>query len=130
MKTQIKAVEELKEKIIGRLSDYAGGNHYACDLAHTLFEGESANGSVLCNTYATKEFIKENWDLFADLVEYWKDSTGETLNPFAEPEKCHVIFEKEAASAILSRCPTIEEKWNEMIKKLSKEINAFDGDLF
>ena len=132
--------QDLKNQIIDRLNDYAGNSYYACDLAQTLFEGENANGSVLCNAWQTKEFIKANFDLFGDLVEYCKDNMDFTLNPFQEPEKAHVWLLLEASQSILSKLPTIDEKWNDnieltpkMIKKLTKELKALnidDEDLF
>ncbi len=127
--------QDLKSQIIDRLNDYAGNSYYACDLAQTLFEGENVNGSVLCNTWQTKEFIKANFDLFGDLVEYVKDNLDMTLNPFQEPEKAHVWLLLEASQSILSKLPTIDKNWNDnieltpkMIKKLTKELNALDID--
>lgn len=132
--------QDLKNQIIDRLNDYAGGSHYACDLSSTLFEGENANGSVLCNTYQTKEFIKANFDLFGDLVEYVKDNMDYTLNPFQEPEKAHVWLLLEASQSIISKLHTIDKNWNErieltpkMIKRLTKELKALEienEDLF
>lgn len=132
--------QDLKNQIIDRLNDYVGGSHYACDLSSTLFEGENANGSVLCNTYQTKEFIKANFDLFGDLVEYCKDNMDFTLNPFQEPEKAHVWLLLEASQAILSKLPTIDKNRNsqieltpKMIKTLTKELKSLeieDEDLF
>ncbi|MFO0090035.1 MAG: hypothetical protein ACK518_04465 [bacterium] len=131
---------DLKNTIIDRLNDYSGNSYYACDLANTLFEGENANGSVLCNTYQTKEFIKANFDLFGDLVEYVKDNMHFTLNPFQEPEKAHVWLLLQASQSILSKLPTIDKNWNnqieltpKMIKQLTKELkvlNISDNDLF
>lgn len=131
---------ELKNDIVSRLNDYKGGIYYACDLAYTLFEGENANGSVLCNTYQTKEFIKANFDLFGDLVEYCKENLDMSLNPFSEPEKCHVILLLEASQSLIGKLPTIDKNWNDkieltpaMVKKLTKEIEALeisDEELF
>ena len=132
-----KFITDLKADIVSRLSDYEGQSIYACDLGMTLFEGENANGSVFCNSYKTKEFIKENFDLFGELIEYWSDNFGETLNPFLEPEKCHVILLIESAQSILAGCKLVDEKWNDkitltpaVIKKLTKQVMDFDGDLF
>ena len=131
---------ELIETIISRLNDYKGTINYMCDLSSILFEGENADGSVLYSTYQTKEFIKENFDLFGDLVEYVKDNMDYTLNPFSEPEKAHVILLLEASQCILSKLPTIDKLWNDekkltpkLIKKLTKELKELsidDEDLF
>ena len=131
---------ELIESIISRLNDYKGTTNYICDLSLILFESENANGSVLYNTYQTKEFIKENFDLFGALVEYVKDNMDYNLNPFSEPEKAHVILLLEASQSILSKLPTINKFWNDekeltpkLIKQFTKELNALnidDEDLF
>jgi hypothetical protein len=133
-------ISDLKSTIIDRLNDYAGGNYYTCDLSYILFEGENADGSVLCNTYQTKEFIKANFDLFGDLVAYCKDNLDMVLNPFQEPEKAHVWLLLEASNSILSQLPTIDKNWNnqieltpKMIKKLTKELknlNINDDNIF
>ena len=131
---------ELIETIISRLNDYKGTTNYMCDLYSILFEYENIDGSVLYSTYQTKEFIKENFDLFGDLVEYVRDNMDYTLNPFSEPEKAHVILLLEASQSILSKLPTIDKFWNDekeltpkLIKQLTKELNALnidDEDLF
>ena len=131
---------ELIETIISRLNDYKGTSNYMCDLSSILFEGENADGSVLYSTYQTKEFIKENFDLFGDLVEYVSDNMDYTLNPFSEPEKAHVWLLLEASQSILSKIPTIDKYWNDkkeltpkLIKQLTKELKALnidDEDLF
>ena len=120
---------DLRNTIIDRLNDYKGSNVYGSDLAYTLFKGENANGSVLCNTYLTKEFIKNNFDLFADFSVYYKDNFGVSLDIFAEPEKAHVILLLEAAQMVLSNLDTINEFWNES-KELTEElINAIVEEL-
>ena len=120
---------DLRSTIIDRLNDYKGSDVYGCDLAYTLFEGENANGSVLCNAYETKEFIKNHFDLFADFSEYYKDNFGESLNIFAEPEKAHVILLLEYAQMVLSNLDTVNEFWNES-KELTEElINAIVEEL-
>ena len=120
---------DLRNTIIDRLNDYKNTDVYGSELAYTLFEGENANGSVLCNTYLTKEFIKNNFDLFADFSEYYKDNFGESLDIFAEPEKAHVILLLEAAQMVLSNLDTIDEFWNDS-KELTEElINAIIEEL-
>ena len=124
---------DLKSQIIERLNDYKGTNIYGADLAYTLFEGENANGSVLCNTYLTKEFIKNNFDLFADFSEYYKETFGESLDIFAEPEKAHVILLLEASQMVLSNLDTVNEFWNdskelteELINSIIEELNKLE----
>jgi hypothetical protein len=135
--TTVSTLDSIKETIIERLSDYKGGTYYACDLCFTLFEGENASGSVFCNTYKTKEYIKENFDLFGDFLESYQGETGETLNPFNEPEKCHVIFLIEAANRILCAGSFISANWDnkielndENIEAIKCDVEAFTGDIF
>ena len=120
---------DLINTIIERLNDYKGSNVYGSALAYTLFEGENANGSALCNTYETKEFIKNHFDLFIDFSEYHRDNFGESLDIFAEPEKAHVILLLEAAQVVLSNLDTVNEFWNDS-KELTEElINAIVEEL-
>lgn len=131
---------QLKETIIERLNDYAYTKIYPCDLAYSLFESENINGSVLCNTYATKEFIKENFDLIGDLVEYVDNNLDMKLNPFLEPEKAHVILLLESSQNLLSRLKFLHPNYyeeielnSEVIEVLTKQINKLeinDEDLF
>ena len=120
---------DLRNTIIERLNDYKNADVYGSGLAYTLFERENANGSVLCNTYLTKEFIKNNFDLFADFSVYYKDTFCDSLDIFAEPEKAHVILLLEAAQMVLSNLNTVNEFWNES-KELTEElINAIVEEL-
>lgn len=117
-------ITDLKATIKDRLNDYSSNSYYACDLAYTLFESENVNGSVLCNTYQTKEFIKANFDLFGDLVEYVEQNMGMTLNPFNEPEKAHVILLLEASQSVLSKLPYIDKNWNDKIELNQRTIKT------
>ena len=135
-----KLTTELKETIIDHLNDYKNTTVYGCDLTYTLYESENITGSVLCNTYATKEFIKENFDLFDDLVQYVENNIDIVLNPFTEPEKAHVILMIEASQNLLSNLDFILNNWNdkfkltdEVIKEITyqlRELNINDEDLF
>lgn len=135
-----KFTTELKETIIDRLNDYKNTTVYGCDLAYTLFESENATGSVLCNTYLTKEFIKENFDLFVDLVQYVNDNFDMKLNSFTEPEMAHVILMLEASQNLLSKLDFMLNNWDnkfkltdEVIKEITdqlRELNINDEDLF
>ena len=129
----MKTIEnEIKSYLIDKLSDYKGGNYYACDLAYTLTEGENINGSVYCNAYKTKELIKDNFYLYDDFVRHYENELGEALNPFLEPEKAHVCFLIESCSQILQSCKLLNDNWDnkieltdKIIKILTKQINDF-----
>jgi len=131
--TTTNLTNEIKSYLIDKLTDYKGGLYYGCDLANTLTEGENVNGSVYCNSYKTKELIKENWDIFGDFLEYYKSNFDNLLNPFTEPEKTHVCFLIMACEQMLSGCKLIEENWNNKlelttknIKAITKHINSLD----
>ena len=133
MKNTTNFIQDLKSTIIDRLNDYSGCSYYGCDLAYTLFEGENANGSVFCSTYKTTEFIKDNFELFGQLVNYCSDNMDTLLNPFSEPEKAHVILLLESANSLLSQLPKIDENWNneieltdEIIEQITTEINDLE----
>ena len=126
-------ITDLKKTIIERLNDYKGTNIHGADLSYILFEGENANGTVLCNTYLTKEFIKNNFDLFSDFSEYYKNNFGDNLNIFAEPEKSHVILLIESSAMVLSQLETVNEFWNdskelteELINSIAEELNKLE----
>ena len=130
-----KFTTELKETIIDRLNDYKNTTVYGCDIAYTLFESENVNGTVLFSTYLTKEFIKENFDLFGDLVEY-----VDNFDMKLKPEKAHVILMIEASQNLLSKLDFINDYCNEkielnseVIEVLTQQINDLeidDEDLF
>lgn len=131
--TDSKFIADLKASIIDRLNDYQDTSEYGCDLAFKLFEGENANGTVLFSTAQTQDFIKENFELFGDLVNHVSFTMDMHLNPFLEPEKAHVVLLLEAAQSVLSKLPTIDANWNNsikltapMIKKLTKEILSLE----
>ena len=95
---------------------------------------------MLCNTYLTKEFIKENFDLFCDLVEYVNDNLDMKLNPFTEPENAHVILMLKASRILLSQLDFIDDNWvdkfkltDEVIKEITdqlRELSTNDEYLF
>jgi hypothetical protein len=138
MKTSF--IKELKGLIINRLNDYKDTTHYACDLAHTLFEGKTLTGRYFTTRIEPKNISKKHFDLFGDLVEYCKDNFDMTLNPFQEPEKAHVILLLEGAQSLLSKLPVIDENWNDSltldrktiarIKRELKADNTTDENLF
>ena len=104
-------LNEIKNYIIDRLQDYQGCNYYASDIANYLTESENANGSVYFSTHQTIELIKENFELFGEFLEYYKDNFDVMLNPFTEPEKTHVCFLICAVENILNTCKLINNNW-------------------
>lgn len=122
-------LKEIKTYLINKLNDYKGCSTYADDLAYLLTECENANGSVYCNTYETKEFIKNNFDLFGDFLEYYENNFGELLNPFKEPEKAHVIFLIESCSQILNLSQYLDDNSGKKIELDEETINILINDI-
>ncbi len=125
-------INELEEK-----KDYLEESEsvYISDLAFELTEMININGSVHCSRYAAIEFIKENWDDFENLVDYYEEIFGETLNPFSNPERAEVIAYIEGVNYLLGELICLkkyedgeikltETLINEMIKEL--EENRFE----
>lgn len=122
----------VKDLIIERLEDYKDTEHYLCDLAYTLFEGENIDGSFTYSFYWSKELIKKYWNDFADLWEEYKFSVGETnINIFDEPEKFVVIMLLEQASQLLSNYNNkfINDNWNEEITLNDENIKKIKESL-
>ena len=124
-----KFVKGLKESIIDKLHDYKRVEVYPCDMASTLFESENATGSVLCNTYYTKEFIKQHFDLFGALVEKYEKFFNTTLNPFKEPEKCHVMLLIDCAESLLSEVNHLSRNWGRRIELNDEVIDTIIEEL-
>lgn len=122
-------LSEIKSYLCDKLNDYKGTNSYGCDLAYKLTEGENANGSVYCNAYKTKELIKDNFELFGDFLEYYKDNFGAELTPFANPEKAHVILLIESCSQILGQSKYIQDNWDNNIQLTDKVIRQLKKDI-
>jgi len=125
----LELLNEIKSYLTEKLNDYKGCKSYGCDLFHLLTEGENANGSVYCNAYKTKELIKANFDLFGEFLEYYNSEFGETLNPFSEPEKAHVIFLIESCNQILNSSDYIQSNWDNQIVLNDELIGILKQDI-
>lgn len=80
---------KIKNWLIDELEEYKGADMevYPEDLAYILTDYINTNGSVHYSAWESSEFIKENFYIFGDLVEYVKDNYDVYLNPMIEPEK-------------------------------------------
>ena len=101
----------IKDFLIDKLEEFKGQNEnvYIGDLGNLLTEGINMDGSIHYSTYKSKEFIKENFEEFRELLEYLKISLDMELNPFNEPEKAEVIAYNEGVEYLLNQLKTIEE---------------------
>jgi len=119
----------LFEMISDALEDYEDVEIYGCDLALKLFEGQNANGSVSCSSYEAKEFIREYWDDAGEIIDDWKSNTGESINPFENPESFQVIMLLEGARDILSQSSFIDEHWNDEFELTGDVIKTIKTDI-
>lgn len=101
----------IKEWLIDELANYKGQEKdvYLSDLAYDITEEININGSVNFSRYKAQEFIKENFEIFGDLVEYCKDNFEMALNPFSEPEKAEVIAYIEGVRYLLDQLDSLRE---------------------
>jgi len=86
---------EILQDILSKLNDYVSSDteieDNPRDVAFTLWETENINGSITCNTWKSKEWIKNHFDDLDEVVEEYQRETGEALNPFSSPEAFQVI---------------------------------------
>jgi hypothetical protein len=125
----LELLNEIKNYLNEKLNDYKNATSYGCDLAYLLTESENATGSVYCNAYKTKELIKANFELFGDFLEYCKDNFGTELNPFAEPEKAHVILLIESCSQILGQSKYLQDNWDNLIQLTDEVVEILKNDI-
>ena len=106
-----------KEKILSELENYDGQTVYACDLGITLTEDINANGTFTYSRELAKEYLKEWWNDASDYWDYEKWSFGENQhNPFDNPEAYIVAMVIEGVNVLLSKCPLIDDNWNDEIE--------------
>lgn len=132
----------IKDWLIDELEDYKGQNKevYPEDLGYELTKYINEDGSVDYSAWQASEFIKENFYMFGDLVEYVKDNYDMDLNPMLEPEKAEVIAYIEGVNQLLNSVKAIEKAaeeseyeqiilTDELIDEIIKELNASDYDI-
>lgn len=106
---------ELMQDILYKLEDWKAmdidiTDKDAVEISFDLWESENANGSVTCNAYEAKEWIKRHFDDLDDVVEEYHFETGELLNPFSSPETFQVIISIEVTQSLI--CQVHEENMN------------------
>ena len=121
MKTRMGYLEYCKE-VVRELENYEGQVVYGCDLAYLLCKEMFLDGTCTYSTYETIEYLKEWWDDCGDFLEEWKFQTGETLNPFTEPEKFMINMIYEGISIILSEIEFIDNNWNDEFELIDENI--------
>ena len=119
----------LFDMISDALDDYEGVKVYGCDLALKLFEGENINGSISCSSYEAKEFIRQYWDDAGEIFDDWKLNTGESINPFENPESFQIIMLLEGARDILSQSNFLDEHSNDEFELTNDVIRTIKTDI-
>ena len=127
---------EIMQDILAKLADWKSTgvkikNMSETEITYTLWETENANGSITCNAYESKEWIKNHFDDLDEVVEEYHFGTGELLNPFSSPERFQVIITIEVT------CDLISEVWEdgmttkdliEALEKLQESMGWKDYD--
>ena len=105
----------VKDIIINELYNYEEESFYGCDLGYGLLEGYNIDGVYFYNNYKAREFIKENFEDFGEIVDEIAFQFGSESIPnvFAEPDKFCVVCFLEVASYILSKCKYVDDRWGE-----------------
>lgn len=127
-------VEYCKNYILENIGNYENESVYGADLGYTITEGPNVDGTLTYSRAEAKEYLNEWYD---DCSEYWgyeKFNFGENLhNPFDNPEAYMVCMVIEGVRSILSRCPIVDENWNEefeldgeTIKSICDYVEEFD----
>ena len=102
---------EILQDILSKLNDYVSSDteieDNPRDVAFTLWETENVNGSITCNAWKSKEWIKKHFDDLDEVVEEYQFCTGELLNPFSSPESFQVIVTIEVT------CDLINDVWED-----------------
>lgn len=125
-------VDYCKTHTIVELENLRGMNHsdYGCDLAYTLTQDINCNGTATFSTYEAKQYIREWWDEAGEVYEYQKFHYGEALhNPFENPEAFHVCMIIEGVRTLLSRCPLIDEYWNDELVLTDEAIDRLISEI-
>ena len=113
---------EVIEELIEKLENYEDTEHYGCDLAYDLFERYNIDGSITCNAYEAKQWIKRNFDDLGEIVEEIQANGLEIPNIFDKPESFMVVIYLEVASYLIGLCEFIIENWNEPFMLNNKNI--------
>ena len=133
-------IEYCRNYIIDHIEDYEGQSHYACDWGSILTDCAKCDGTLTYSTKEAKDYLKEWWYDCGQYFEYEKFNFGSAVsNPFEHPEAYMVRMVSEGVNAIFSKCPTINEMWNDKVEMTEDLINEIkevaegideDEDLF
>lgn len=132
-------IEYCKNYIIDHIEDYEGQSHYACDWGSILTDDANYDGTLTYSTENAKDYLKEWWYECGRYFEYENFNFGSASNPFENPEAYMVRMVNEGVNAIFTKCPTINEMWDDKVEMTEELINEIkevaegideDEDLF
>lgn len=129
---QNKILVEVKDLMKSRLEEYKDISITASSLAGLLFEEERSNMSHTCNTYQSKEWIKENFSDISELIpelSYDNDGNYHNTNPFTNPELFQVDIMLKVGDYMLGKCSEVEKYGNDEILLTDKKIDEIKQEL-
>lgn len=103
-----KLYSSVAEFMIDNMECILYNNYYVSDLAFYMFESETANDSITCNTYKAKQWIQEHFFEISEIYEDVEEMTD--ANPFKNPESFMVAVVLYVANNIIQDCPLFKNK--------------------
>lgn len=107
-------LNELEKDVLARIMDKLEDTEIdedSFETAFTLWESENISGSITYNAYEAEQWIGKHFSDLGDVVEEYREETGDFLNPFKNPETFMVIVVIEVTQNILAKV------WEEGITK-------------
>lgn len=103
-----KLYSSVAELMLDNMECIIDRNYYVSDLAFYMFESETANDSITCNTYKAKQWIQEHFFEISEIYEDVEEMTD--ANPFKNPESFMVTVVLYVANNIIQDCPLFKNK--------------------
>lgn len=116
--------EFCKNYILDKIDGYEGCSIYACDLEFTLTEYMRCDGTFTYSTDKAKRYMIEWFYEAGKYSDYEEFNFGKRSNPFENVEAYLVRMVSEGVGTVISRCPLIDQKWNDDKFELTPEIIA------
>ena len=103
-----KLYSSVAELMLDNIECIIDRNYYVSDLAFYMFESETANDSITCNTYKAEQWIQEHFFEISEIYEDVEEMTD--ANPFKNPESFMVAVVLYVANNIIQDCPLFKNK--------------------
>ena len=103
-----KLYSSVAELMLDNIECITDRNYYVSDLAFYMFESETANDSITCNTYKAEQWIQEHFFEISEIYEDVEEMTD--ANPFKNPESFMVAVVLYVANNIIQDCPLFKNK--------------------